>query len=76
MCSSIMYQNMCAVSEFNWDLLLSRRWLVGLNFLIFSDGDARDKSLIGRGVLTNRDFDFFVGKRVLNLLSSPGMLTL
>ncbi len=32
MCSSIMYQNMCAVTEFNSGLLLNRRQRVSIDF--------------------------------------------
>ncbi len=39
MCSSIMYQNI--VPEFNSDLLLSRRWQVSIDFLIFSTTNSR-----------------------------------
>ncbi len=40
MCSSIMYQNMCAVPEFHSDLPPSRHWRFSIDFLIFSATDS------------------------------------
>ncbi len=41
MCSSIRYQNMGAVQEFDSGLPLSRRWRVSIDLLIFSATDSK-----------------------------------
>ncbi len=41
MCSTIMYQNMCAVPQLHLGLLLSRRWRASIDFFLFSTTDSK-----------------------------------
>ncbi len=56
MCSSNMYQNMCAVAEFHSDLPLSRHWRFSIDFLIFSVTDS--KWIVFRERLLNTVFHY------------------